>query len=454
MTVTPWGKSELLRDRRLRPGPGVPRDEVIANQRERLFGAMVVSVAERGYEATRVSDLVRISGVSSRTFYDLFPDKRRCFLATLEAILKATVSFATQSAGEGQGQRSAAGVVMPAEPTANSDNWAERSRLGFDAFLKMVAIQPAAARLVLIDAYAAGPKAVVPLEQAVAGFEWLTRRMLEQSPEPTDLTAEIVSAHLGAHQEIARMRLLQGREAELPELADQLWDLMMSYRPPPWPLRTAPHSPPPLQPDGCAANAPPERAIGAFTAVVAEEGLAKTTIDAVLKRAQMSATTFYLHFEGKEELMLAAIDSAGAQMTAAILSAWDHAPDWPQGIRAGLETLCAFLASQPAKATLIMAEVYTGGPAAMKRRLAALAPLRTLVAVGYENSPETPAIAADAIAGAIFTLAYRRIRDSGPESLPTLAPLYTYIALSPFVGTEDACRVARGEDIGSNARIG
>lgn len=453
MVATPWGKSEQLRNRRLRPGPGVPREEVVANQRERLFGAMVVSISERGYEATRVSDLVRISGVSSRTFYALFPDKRRCFLATLEAVLRATVAFATQRAGEGRGAQSAAGVAMPEEPASNSDNWAERSRRGFDSFLEMVAKQPAAARLVLIDAYAAGPEAVAPLEQAVAGFEWLTRRMLEQSPEPTELTAEMVSAHLGAHQEIARMRLLQGREAELPELADQLWDLMMSYRPPPWPLRTAPQPPQPQPPEE-AGQAPPERAIRAFTAVVAEEGLAKTTIDAVLKQAQMSATTFYLHFENKEELMLAAIDSAGAEIAGAILSAWDRSPDWPQGIRAGLETLCCFLASRPAMATLMMAEVYAGGPAAMRRRLEALAPLRTLVAVGYENAPDTPAIAADAIAGAIFTLAYRRIRDSGPESLPTLAPLYTYLALSPFVGTEDACRVARGEAIGFDARIG
>jgi hypothetical protein len=44
--------------------------------------------------------------------------------------------------------------------------------------------------------------------------------------------------------------------------------------------------------------------------------------------------------------------------------------------------------------------------------------------------------------------AYRRIRDSGPESLPGLAPLCTYIALSPFIGPEEACRVANGDGRG------
>jgi len=87
--VTPWGESDSLPKRRLPPGPGRPRDEVLANQRERLFGAMVASVSARGYRATTVGDLAEMSGVSSRTFYDLFPDKEACFLATLEAIIEA-----------------------------------------------------------------------------------------------------------------------------------------------------------------------------------------------------------------------------------------------------------------------------------------------------------------------------------------------------------------------------
>src|SRR4249919_2799781 len=100
MVATPWGDSGALREKRLRPGPGTPRDEVLANQRQRLFGAMVASVAERGYIATTVNDLVEISGVSSRTFYDLYPDKKACFLATLEAIIEAAGAYAAQTAGE------------------------------------------------------------------------------------------------------------------------------------------------------------------------------------------------------------------------------------------------------------------------------------------------------------------------------------------------------------------
>jgi AcrR family transcriptional regulator len=94
MVATPWGTSETLRGRMLRPGPGNRAEEVAQNQRERIFGAMVASVAERGYTATRVSDLVDLSGVSSRTFYDLFADKQACFMQTLEAIFSLGIEAA------------------------------------------------------------------------------------------------------------------------------------------------------------------------------------------------------------------------------------------------------------------------------------------------------------------------------------------------------------------------
>src|ERR1700679_761109 len=100
MVLTPWGHSEELRERKLRPDPGAPREDVVANQKERLFGAMVAVVAEKGYRATTVADLAAVSGVSSRTFYDLFADKQACFLATMEAIIGAAIAYATRRAGE------------------------------------------------------------------------------------------------------------------------------------------------------------------------------------------------------------------------------------------------------------------------------------------------------------------------------------------------------------------
>lgn len=445
MVLTPWGKSEELRERKLRPGPGVPREEVVANQKERLYGAMVAVVGEKGYQATTVADLVEVSGVSSRTFYDLFADKQACFLATMEAIIAAAIAYSTQSI--------AGAVEDGAEETAvgagegSGEVWEERARAGLVAFASMVAAQPAASKLVLVEAYAAGPAALVPLEQAVAGFEWLTQQVIEQSPERAGMPAELTMALMGAQQEMVRNRLREGREVELAEDSRELWDILLSYRPPPEPLRLSAR-PPRAAPESIDAHDHAERALRALAAVVAEKGYAATTVDEVVSRAQMSATTFYSHFDGKEDAMLAAIDSAGAQIVAATTPAHRRAPDWATGIRAALGALFNFLAAHPALANLMMVETYAAGPKAMARRSEALRPFEDLIVGGFEFSPQTSRLAADGIAGAIYQLSYRRLREAGADALPALAPVCTYIALSPFIGPEEACRVANGDGRG------
>lgn len=446
MVLTPWGKSESLRDRRLRPGPGVPREDVLANQKKRLYGAMVAAVAEKGYQATTVSDLVAISGISSRTFYDIFADKQACFLATMEAIIAAAIAYATQSTGE-EAPEPASNGNESAEGGGPSRSWEERARAGLGAFVEMVAAQPATARLVMVEAYAAGPEALVPLEGAMAGFEWLTRQVVEQSPERAGMPAEMTMALMGALQEMVRNRLREGRESELAEDYREMWDILLSYRPPPEPLRLSAR-PPRVRQESIEAHDHAERALWALTAVVAEQGYAATTVDEVVKRAQMSATTFYAYFDGKEDAMLAAIDSAGAQIVAATTPAYRRASDWPNGIRAALGALFSFLAAHPTLANLMMVEVYGAGPRAMERRSEALQPFERLIAGGFELSPETSRLAADGISGAIYQLSYRRLRESGAEALPALAPVCTYLALSPFVGPAEACRVANGDGRG------
>jgi AcrR family transcriptional regulator len=166
----------------------------------------------------------------------------------------------------------------------------------------------------------------------------------------------------------------------------------------------------------------------------------------------MSATTFYDNFAGKEDILMAAIESAAAQTVAAAIPPFERAGDWPQGLRSAYNAVFNFFASRPALARLVMSEIYAAGPAAVERRVEAMRPFRALIERGLELAPETPRIAPELIAGGIATLAYRAIRDGGPEALPALTPLATYITLAPFIGAEEACRAANATGRRDRAR--
>jgi AcrR family transcriptional regulator/DNA-binding transcriptional ArsR family regulator len=422
MVDTPWGASESLRSRMLPPGPGTPAGDVAQNQRERLFGAMVASVATRGYAATRVTDLIKLSGVSRRSFYDLFPDKEACFRAVVRELVANSLSLTEELAGGD----------------------AERAERRFQALTEIVVEQPAAARLCLIEAYAAGPGALEPLEAARVTLERRMQAGAAESPQRAGMPPEMVSALLGAALEVVRTRLRQRRERELPELGPGLVEFLLSYEAPPLPLRLATRPPTPA-PETIAGHDHSERALRAFAVVVAERGYANTTIDQVVKRASMSPTTFYANFDGKQDALRAAIDSAGAQITAAVLPAFRRQPDWPSAVRAAFGALPNFLASRPALAHLVMVDAYAAGPEALERREAALGPLEAVLEGARQRAPQAPSIAVEAIFGGIYWLANKQVRETGPESLPALAPLCTYLALAPFIGAKEACEAANGD---------
>lgn len=182
--------------------------------------------------------------------------------------------------------------------------------------------------------------------------------------------------------------------------------------------------------------------------MVAEHGYANTTVEMVCKLAVMSPRTFYAHFSSKDDALFAAIDSASAQLIAAIMPNFRRNADWTQGVRAAFGDFFGFLASRPTMTKLLMVEIYGAGPAALERREEALRPLQLLLAEGRARVPQVPPIAIQAIAGGVYRLTYKQIRESGPESLPYLAPICTYMTLAPFIGAEAAGEAANSDGRG------
>jgi AcrR family transcriptional regulator len=395
---------------------------VARNQRDRLFGAMVASVYERGYAATRLGDLSEISGVSLSTFYALFPDKEACFVAAIEVMVASTM----RAVG------------------ARGRSYEELVRGGATAFAELVTAHPAAARMCLVEAYAVGPAGLRPLEEATAKVETELLEAAEKAGHDMDALPAMVSGLVGAMLEIARECLRRGKEARLPALMDDFASRFLSYRPPPEPLRLSVRPPTPA-PETIEAHDHIERALRALAVVVGERGYSNTTVKQIVNSASMSPKTFYANFRDKEDALMAAIDGAGAQTVAAILPAFRRNHNWPHAVRAAFGAFFNFLASRPALARLVMVEVYAAGSAAVSRRDESLLPLGALLEEDRGRSPEVPPIATEMIAGAVYSLAYQQIRDSGPESLPQLAPICTYLTLAPFIGAEEAGAAANGD---------
>ena len=427
MVRTPWGNAAELREKRMRPGRGnLPADSE-RSQRERLFAALVAISSERGYEATRISDLVKMAGVSRGAFYEHFRDKQECMLAAVDALVEPTIA-----------------LIERAEDAPSGE---ARMRQAIEAFLTLVAEQPAASKMVFIEVYAAGEPGEAAIERILDTFEKFGIAQLNQIADHKGMPAPMVRAMLGGFQKVVQKRLYLDEAAKLPSLAEEIADWGLAYLPPPGPLeapRRRGRRPRSFEERQAVAN-PPERVLRALAAIVAEQGYQATTVAEVVKRAGTSQRVFYGHFESKEEAFLAALDSGASQMLGTVLPAFRRARSWQESVRGAYEAMFAFGIEEPEYTRLGAVEMYTVGKRALQTRDKVMEGLEALLVPGYQVTPEVPRIAAEAIGGAIYALIHEQVKTTGPETMPELAPLATYLTLAPFVGAKEAYERATEE---------
>jgi AcrR family transcriptional regulator len=176
---------------------GLSREKVTQSQRRRIIEATIEAVAERGYQDTRVGDVVERAGVSRATFYSLFDDLEDSFLVAYDDV--ASRLFATTSAAFNE------------DPEAR---WAERIRAGMSALLELLASWPAGARFAIVEVLAAGPKALIRRDAALRQFtEFIDAGRNHSSTELPGITSVAI---IGGINELLYSEILHGATARLP----------------------------------------------------------------------------------------------------------------------------------------------------------------------------------------------------------------------------------------------
>jgi AcrR family transcriptional regulator len=170
---------------------GGGRSGVAEIQRARMITALVEVTGEFGVGGVTVARIVACSGVSRRTFYELFEDREDCFLAAFDQ--------AVERARE---------RVLPAFGAGGS--WRERVRGALGALLEFLDDEPGIGALCVVDALAAGPAALERRARVVGALIDAVdegRAEARGSAHPTRLTAEGV---VGAVLAVLHARLSGG----------------------------------------------------------------------------------------------------------------------------------------------------------------------------------------------------------------------------------------------------
>jgi len=181
---SPLPPSPYLTDTQLRapaalpPGrPGLSKEEVAENHRQRILLAAARLAEKKGYTATTIAEITKVARVDGRAFYAAFSDKQEAFMAVHEI-------------GVQQVMTATAGAFF-----AGGSSWPDRIWEAGRALFQFLENNPLIAHVGFVEAYAVGPGAVQRVEESHVTFTIFLQEGYQhesQSSPPSRLALEAI----------------------------------------------------------------------------------------------------------------------------------------------------------------------------------------------------------------------------------------------------------------------
>lgn len=191
----------------------LPRAYLVRSERERLLEAMLRVAAAKGYEATTVTDVIEVAGVSHDAFDSLFESKETCFLEAYEAVFDVLIAHMTS-----------------AFEAAAGDPWPERVTAALGALVGLLSVEAGIARLSMVEVTAAGDDARARYRAALARFTPFLEEGRDYATGGEDLPADTARFAIGGATSMIFDEIRAGRGPELRRiLPDLVFAVLMPY---------------------------------------------------------------------------------------------------------------------------------------------------------------------------------------------------------------------------------
>lgn len=412
-------EAEGLFSGKLKPGPGRAAAEVADHQQGRIRDALLEIVGERGYSGVTIRELARRAGVSTRSVYQHHPNKEACFLGVHQATVHRVLRRIEVEAAPGDGD---VGRCLRCAVTAMVREWSS---------------DPRAARLMLIDAYAASPAALKQARLAGRAIEARIGECLDDVTDGAGLAPLAAEGIVAGVFSAARSRLLEGND--LGELCDPLGRWAAAYRELPQGQIKAMALADRVPTSGAgAASGEEEKTTGpegdrglllaATARLVASRGTADLELEEIASIAGISRRGFEAEFADLEACIAAAHHLCADRAAGHLTRAPEEEPVSTGDACSRLASLGARLAADPALAVLCFSDVAISGPRLVRDHHRFLARIAHLAAGGTEAAGP----AAEASAGALWGLLRQRVVMGRAAQASEAALALTSLALHPL----------------------
>jgi AcrR family transcriptional regulator len=159
--------------------------------------------------------------------------------------------------------------------------------------------------------------------------------------------------------------------------------------------------------------------------------------------AELTAEQGYDNLEGKEEVFLAAFDTAVDEAIARIeADCAEVEGDWEEKVQAGLASFLRYVAENPALARMCMIEALSATQTATERYEAAMQRFVDLTKRTVPQDDQLPETIEETLVGGVAWIVYQQIRRQEAEKAEDLLPELSEFMLAPFHGAAEAQKQA------------
>jgi AcrR family transcriptional regulator len=208
-----------------------------------------------------------------------------------------------------------------------------------------------------------------------------------------------------------------------------------------WQLPHGPHA----LPHELVVDHQRQRILAAAAAALAENGYAELSVEHIIAKAQVSRDTFYATFDNKRECIMVAHEEAFDRFTAELFRACAAQSTWPAKVAAAIGRAIDFAVRSPQEAQLLVVDAVAADPSLALRVVASNDFLVGLLRNGREQCPEAaslPELTERAQIGATVSVIGHKLLSDQADRLPAMKPELVQLVLTPYLGGEEAARVA------------
>lgn len=166
---------------------------------ERLLDAILVELAEKGYEGMAIEDVLLSCNVSGEEFAAEFADKDACMFAAYERLTDRLIEKATENCDPGI-------------------DWPERIRRGLEALLVELAAKPEIARVLMRSFPSIRPDAHTRYQRFLEAFAPYFKEGRDFSEVSEEMPGEVEMLAVGAAEAIIFEEIEAGRTSRLPSM--------------------------------------------------------------------------------------------------------------------------------------------------------------------------------------------------------------------------------------------